>query len=107
MEEAGGKELTNQGGTTNLIRACGKVPRSHLLCVFIAAGSLTRHFHTGRKGKALKVSLMYFSTFSMDSAIVMVTLLFKTSDWDLHPYSILKRESNGEALSHTLLDLDS
>ena len=53
---------------------------------------LTRSIHSGRKGKVLKVSVMHFTTLSVDLAVVMVTF-FKTTNWDFHPYSTLERKS--------------
>lgn len=53
---------------------------------------LTRSIRSGRKGKVLKVSLIDFTTLSVDLAVVMVTF-FKTTNWDFHPYSTLERTS--------------
>lgn len=53
---------------------------------------LTRSIRSGRKGKVLKVSLMDFTTLSVDLAVVMVTF-FKTTNWDFHPYSTPEMKS--------------
>lgn len=96
MEEAGGKELTNQRGTTTLWWAWAKHgPLFPFVLLLHLDHCLTRSIHSGRKGKVLKVSLMYFTTLCRDVAVVMV-IFFKTSNWDFHPHSTLERNSKEE-----------
>ena len=101
MEKARGNELPDQRDTTNLWRAWAHEGFLGLLFPFALLlkldHCLTRSIHSGREGKVLKVSLMHFTTLSMDLAVVMVTF-FKTTNWYFHPCSTLERKSENREL---------